>query len=569
MRRWADTSPRWARWVVPVILFLITWKMTYGVFRTFDVGFDDETVYLDAAHFAGKRYLPLADSSPLYPLWYRLLSVFQPDLLKLYFLNWLLLTASLPILLYALARRSGASMLTAGIVAVLWAMSGSVMTWPFVSKFATIILALGALSATYIRDRRLAAAVTVASMALASYARAELALPSLAFGGLVTLWSLVSVVRSFRTPKSPSRSRLWLRGIAALVLAAALPLALRRLFGDPHQGGRAFFAFAQHYALNVVEDRHLFVDVWTTWHFYTREAFPKSSTIPEAFRENPAAFLWHLRRNLLNHPHMVDLLLEPMKFIPASIAMVVRAAGALVGAAATVGVLVLRRAPYDKRLIAWLPLYIAIAITTFPSTLLVYPREHYLVPLTWLTLAVVASLASRWSLPQWLRPRWFAWVAAHLPARAARRFAVAPLVLGALLVLVPSRRAIFPSLLPSAEPPPSTVQEGCRTIEELRKLHLRGKIVTLESDHARGVYANWDFVRIAQWDKNEDFWPFIDRHQIELVVLNDRLREDVRFKSDPAFAKFVDGTGDRRDFVFFPVEGTRAVIAVRERLLKQ
>lgn len=556
-----------ARWLVPVLVILLTLKVTHGVLGTFDVWFDDETIYLDAAHHTGQRYLPLADSSPLYPLWYRALSTVEPDLLRLYFLNWFVLTAALPVLLYALARRSGAPLGVAALTSIAWAISSSVMTWPYVSKFALLLLGLSALAATAIRDRRLAAAVTVVAMALAAYARAELAIPSFAFAGLVGLWSLWSCLRTLRWPKSRRRLRQRWQSFFALCLCAGAPLGLRRIFADPGQGGRAFFAFAQHYALNLVEDRHLPVDPWTTWDRYAREAFPHAQTIPEAFKENPAAFLWHVRRNLTSYPHAVEQLLSPMRHVPLVIAVPVVV---LVIAIVCVGgvALALKRRPINPRLRAWLPLYFALAITTGGSTLLVYPREHYLLPLVWLTLALVAAACGPLHVPALLRPRFLARLPRLLRAPGALGHAALVGTLLLLLVALPTRRpGRWPSLLASAEPPPPTAFDGRRTIEAIRDLHLQGKIITLESDHSRALYANLDFIRYAQWDKRGDFWPFIDALGIGLIVLNDRLREDPRFKSDPAFLHFVDGTGERSDFEFIPVKDTRVVLAVRRRLL--
>jgi hypothetical protein len=111
------------------------------------------------------------------------------------------------------------------------------------------------------------------------------------------------------------------------------------------------------------------------------------------------------------------------------------------------------------------------------------------------------------------------------------------------------------------------IQEGVRTIEAIRKLGLKGKVVILESDHARGVYAKLDFLRVAQWEKQGPFWEFMHARWINVVVLNDRLREDPRFKLDPEFAGFVDGSGSRGDFEFIPVEGTRVVLAVHRAVL--
>ncbi len=73
------------------------------------------------------------------------------------------------------------------------------------------------------------------------------------------------------------------------MLVVGVPLALR-LWLEGNQGDRAFFAFGQHFALNVVESRQLVIDPWPVWDRFVREAFPHATTIPDALRENPSAF---------------------------------------------------------------------------------------------------------------------------------------------------------------------------------------------------------------------------------------------------------------------------------------
>ena len=276
------TTRAWARWAVPLLVLLATIKTTQGLYGTFDVWFDDETAYLEAGtRHVLPGYLPLADSSPLYPLWYRFLHVFVADPISLYFVNWYVLNLALPLVLYALARRSGASLGTAAAVSIAWSFSGVVVTWPFVSKFATLVLALGALASTYVRDKRLAAAVTVFAMSAAAYARAEFSAPSFVFGGCVVMWAFVRMLMTLRGPSHRSRRKKRLLLILAMLVAIGGPLGFRKLFGDPGSGGRGYFAFQQHYALNVVEDGEIPIDPWTNWEPIYRKAFPKAMSIPK------------------------------------------------------------------------------------------------------------------------------------------------------------------------------------------------------------------------------------------------------------------------------------------------
>jgi len=518
-------TKRWPELVVTALVLALVLKTTIGALGAADLSFDDETLYLDASRpEAAGRWLPLADSSPLYPLWYRALSAFAPDPVNLDYFNWLTLTAALPILLYALALRSGASLVAAATVSVAWSLSHTVWTWPFVSKFATLILATGALAATFAEDRRIATAIASVVLSAAAYARAELTALALLFSGICFVWGLHDALKRKR-PRA---------ALVAAVIPALTSVTLRFKFGDPTAGGRAFFAFAQHYALNVVHSKHLTIDPWTNWDKLARPAFPTAQTIFEAARENPSAFLWHIGRNAIRFPEEVVELLDPLPYLPTVLAWVMSAALYAVIILGVVGLHASRRHP-DLRLSRWLPLLVIVAIATAGSVLLIQPREHYILPLCFLALAALAGLGTR-AVP--------ASIASKLSSRASRLrlqlslCAALTLLLLALPTWCPDAA---PALLSEKGPRHPDVLEGRATVQAIRALALGGRVVILESDHSRGVYANLDFVRVAQWDKQEP-----SHFQL--------------------FAHDVDTQGE---FRFIPVTPTNVVLAVRRTLIRQ
>jgi hypothetical protein len=546
-------------------------KVTFGLRGTFDLYFDDETIYLDAAKHLHTHFLPLAESSPLYPQWYKVLGLFERDPIELYFLSWFLLTAGLPIALFALARRSGAGPVAAAAVAIVWALSSTSMTWPFVSKFATLLLALGAIAATYPRDVRVSLAVGSGAVSAAAFARAELALPAAGYALVVVVVSAGSLLT--RRARGP-----WRGALAAIAISIGPPIALRAAFGkagNPFAHGRQFFAFGQHYALNVVEDRRLSVDPWTSWLPLAREAFPTATTIGDAARENPGAFAWHIERNLVTATRAFEELLAPLAHQPPIVASVSRGLlwatllGAFVGIAARWRAR--RRTPIGR----WLPLYGAVVVATAAAALLVYPRQHYILPLTFLTLAALAGATSRAPM-----------LGERRASRVTRRLRVAAFACGALLLAAfpTARRGWLPSLLDARGPAPPTLaqQENRATILALREMSLFAppwgpvpprpswmpSVVIFEPDYSRGVYAFHDWVWVPQSRKTVGFWHFVRATWTNVIVINWRMRGDIHMKDDPEFVAFVDGTGEREDFEMFPVEGTTVVLAVRRSLLQ-
>ncbi len=546
-------------------------KVTLGLRGTFDLYFDDETIYLDAAKHLHTHFLPLAESSPLYPQWYKLLGLFERDPLELYFSSWLVLTATLPVALFALARRSGAGPVASAAVAIVWALSSTSMTWPFVSKFATLLLAVGAIAATYPRDTRISLAIGSGVVSAAAFARAELALPAAAYALVVVTVSAASLWR--RRARGARRG-----GLVAIAITVVPPVALRLAFGkagNPFAHGRQFFAFGQHYALNVVEDRGLTVDPWTSWLPLAREAFPTATTIRDAARENPSAFAWHIQRNIVTATRAFEELLAPLSYHPPAVASVSRTLLWAVLLGTFVGIAARWRARTPTPIARWLALYGAVVAATAAAALLVYPRQHYILPLTFLTLAALAGATAR--APGLDDAR------ASGLARGLRLAALAAGVV--LLAAIPTaRRGYLPSLLDARGPAPQAEahQENRATVLALRDMGLFAppwgpvpprpswmpSVVIFEPDYSRGVYAFHDWVWVPQSRKAVGFWHFVHATWTNVVVINWRMRGDIHLKDDPEWIAFVDGTGEREDFEMFPVEGTTVVLAVRRSLLQ-
>src|SRR5205823_248038 len=148
------------------------------------------------------------------------------------------------------------------------------------------ILALGALATTFTKDRLAGATILAIATAVASFARPELAIPGVPLAAIAIVWSLARALRSRRP-----------RALGAAIAVIATIALLVRVFGSPLGGGRSYFAFQQHYALNRVEAEGLRADPWTGYEPITTASFPHARSIGEAARANPAAFAWHVAQN--------------------------------------------------------------------------------------------------------------------------------------------------------------------------------------------------------------------------------------------------------------------------------
>lgn len=521
-----------------LVVLAIVAKAILGRVGTFDLGFDDECWILGEGLGLPARPLPPSDYGPLYAVWYRVMGALAPDPVKLYSFNWVVLELGLASLLYALSRRSGAPRLAAGLVTIAWSLSHAVMIWPFAVYFSTAILALGALAATSAtRDGLAATTILSIATAVASFVRPELAIPGIALVSIAVLWSVARATRERRP-----------RALAPALVVALSVAGLVRIFGVPVGGGRGYFAFEQHYALNRVEAGHLRADPWSGYRPIVEAAFPHARSIGEAARENPGAFAWHVAQNASLLPKRLAWLFEIDAYVPLAVKLAITWGA---GAALVLGALAIarRRRRLSPRLVAWLPTWIPVGASFLAAVLLIRPRDHYLVPFGFFALATLASACG-------------ALARRRRPAPLATLTGLAAAV--TLLMILPTyRRGALPSLMEARGGPPPTDFDVRRTALALRAIGLRGERVILEPEWSRAIYAGVPVRRVEPSTKTGPFFAFLRDHDVDLVIASPRLQADARFRDDPEFRSFLADGGDHRGFVLRKIPGSQTIIAYR------
>lgn len=520
-----------------VVALAVVVKAIAGRVGAFDLGFDDECWILEAGLALPTRPLPPAEYGPLYAVWYRILGALEPDPVSLYTFNWVVLQLGLAGLLYALALRSGAPRLAAGVVTIAWSLSYIITVWPFAVYFSTAVLALGALATTFQTDRLGATATLAITTAAAAFVRPELAIPGMTLSAIVVVWSVTRAVRARR------RRALW----AAIAVPTTIA-ALVHVFGSPLAGGRSYFAFEQHYAMNRVQAGGLDLDPMTAYQSTLAADFPHAESIVEAAGENPSAFAWHVGRNARLLPERLAWCWTTDDYVPPALSVALSLILlAVLGAGAFA--LVRRARSVSPRLIGWLPIWIPLGASFLAANLVIYPRDHYFVSFGFFATATLAAASGALS---W-QPRRFASFVG--PAGLA----------GALLLLalLPTyRRGAMPSLFEPRGSPPPTEWDGRNTVEALRALGLRGERVVLEPEYSRAVYAGIPFRWVPHGEKDRPFSELIRHHDVDVVILTQRLRDDARYRDDPEFRAFLEGS-DQLGFVLHWVPRSITIIAYR------
>src|SRR5262249_26624985 len=188
--RTGSRRPYLADLLILLLLLVLAGKLTWDLSSVADLTIGDEVSYMSCAEGISAQGLPSAQASPLYCLWYYALSLVKPDHVALYYANWSVLTALVPVGVYVLFRALGGSRLLGLLTAFGVLTSGLVTIWPYLTHLATGLLLLGSAVAVRVRQPAWSVAVLGLTLLLAAYIRPECAV---AFLGLCLLGLVAAV----------------------------------------------------------------------------------------------------------------------------------------------------------------------------------------------------------------------------------------------------------------------------------------------------------------------------------------------------------------------------------------
>src|SRR5262249_11113736 len=158
----------------------------------------------------------------------------------------------------------------------------------------------------------------------------------------------------------------------------------------------SFIAFGQHYAVNVVRRNHLHVSAYVHFAEILRADFGDAQTFGQALRANPRAILRHLRDNALSLPvalvrtSVPDLELSPRASVAACLLVAAAVLAGLVGLGYRLGHGG-QDDPGRRGMLLTLGLLAVLLGPVLGGAVLIFPADHYLMPLIVLVLALTAG----------------------------------------------------------------------------------------------------------------------------------------------------------------------------------
>lgn len=495
-------------------------KLTYLIETTMDIGLYDESCYLDIGVKVTASGLPPAQIAPLYSVWYYLLSIFEKNNIRLYYLNYKLLISFTTLIVYVYLRRIEILPFVAAIFSFLYLVSGCSLFWPWIVHFALAILLLFFILASFTKSKEdyyIAAGLGILTI---SFARPEYTVSFILFCVAFLFYIPVRLKKGFLTPMS---------AFVKIFIFVLITASLFHIFGNPLSGPRNWNAFRQHFSLNYVEWNNSPVNSWTNSEQITRAVFGESDSVIGAAAGNPKEFFRHFLYNAGNYVRN-----SLTAFFVTSDCFGVQEPAELIKyleflCLIVIGIYLLKKKAQLFKKIDYLSIFLLLYIPAILSSILIYPRGHYLIIQTAMIMIILADFISK----------------ALTDGSGIKQAKIsAALLLGMLIFVLTPNLSACRSFISNEDTGKEIVRReilpNLKTIEFIQSLNITGKVNMLEAEGGYDIYLGDNFKRVAEYDKKESFNKFILDHKINMIVLSERLKNDTRFFDDKEFKYFLE-----------------------------
>lgn len=357
-----------------VLLILAGIRVYYNIYNYMDIVYGDEVIYMKTGLNMTQQFN--RDWGPLYCLWYKLLSFFIHDTITLYYFNFVFIAILATVLIYIAFLAMDIHPLVAFYFALCFICSKAVVPmWPRISLFAISLLMAGIIIVSRLRELYLRMLVLCIVLLLASYARPELYLSFII--SVVIFLFYYFAEKIYLKAYSPYHLILFL--LAATLLHFIFWFPSNSYNGYP----RNLAAFFQHYMVNMFYLNKATEYDWIYWKDAHKAIFANSDSILSIIIHYPKEFFTHVLLNCKNYT--IEIIAKNICVIfpfLSGMNKLFLSGSVLVF---TVSILLLLKKGIRSQFKAVLKSHVfylvMLAIWGIPtviSSIVIYPREHYI-----------------------------------------------------------------------------------------------------------------------------------------------------------------------------------------------
>lgn len=476
---------------------------------------------------------------PFYALWYKLLSFFESDTIRLYYLNYRLVTLLPVLMFFFFLRRIKISYSIALILSSGFLFSSILFeSWPKISHYCFVVIMTTLLVSTYFKNPIFKTLLFIATTLLLSYARPEF---YLAF--LLMIIYLVFLI--YKERKQINKSI-----VVGIMVLIVFIFGVQKKMGVPlGNSERIVYALVQHLAYNHNTWNNTDADFWLTGNITLLSALKTDCEgLYPCMWLNRELVLKHGFQNIFNYfKNSTDFIADI--FIPQSVFYWHGWTKVLFVFMLLLHVLFYRQ--YDfSQLRRYKTEVILLLIFSFPavfSSFVIYPRTHYFIlqlPLFFLLLFVPLTgyyrglSESKWSSLKYI------FIAAFLM----------------FLIMPNGSRFNHYDLFRKHKSLRNT-----KSIEILKNLDIEEEVHVLDNDGGINnlLTPNYTWVLAAQKDTTFNAW--VDKMQVNMIYVTQHLTRDMRYYEDGEWNAFVQNP---KGYKRFDVNEFNEYLLIKEDLLK-
>lgn len=499
-----------------LIIAIIGWYFTKDLFQSMDILFWDEANYMQSGLKITEKFNH--SWGPSYAIWYKLVSLFESDSIKLYYLNFRLMTILPAIALFVFLAVSNIRLWVSFSLGLFFVFASvNLPIWPKVSHYCIFIFLTGLILAKYIPSKLVKIAFISLFVLNISYARPEFFLTYLAILGL---WFIALFFKEFRDKKSI---------IISLVLIV-FGIGIQFIMGNPlfnFQGDRSALAFAQHFMFNYFEWNNIDQDFWITWMFYYKELFGDVTSIKAAYQTNPHLFNLHFLTNFQNYfiqafqLYSDAMLPEKIIQIPSIGRIIILSLGGIVMIVVStsskyIGVV---NNGFKKNTLSIIILLLIIA-PTLASCFVIYPRSHYMV-FHYIPLIFIIGILF-FSKP--------------LGSKSFDKFTLlfSGIIITVVILLMPSTKDYDHFDLWRKE----NSQANLKSIEKIKSYNFTGPINLLENEGGMNIFLGKNFSWVRGFMKDTTWTAYLEKEKVDIIYVTPSLTKYPSLRKDSTWYDF-------------------------------
>lgn len=273
------------------LLIICGIKICWNLQAYMDVLFWDESLYLHRGTCMF-NYIP-HDWGPSYSLWYKILSIFIPDKIDLYFFNFKFTTILIAIAFFMLLLSCGIQRILSFMLSMFFLSSFiNLPVWPRISHFCILVVITGIIVAKHTKTTFLKFSVMSFAFLICSYARPELFLPFVFCFVLSIVLFLIKIKKATKAE------------FIVLLSLCSMFAFLFFFFKTPLNNGdsaRSILVFLQHFAWNAAVWKNDHSPFWLDFNETNKQYFSDVSSLSAIIHSNPSLFFHHIFFNLKHY----------------------------------------------------------------------------------------------------------------------------------------------------------------------------------------------------------------------------------------------------------------------------